>query len=58
LGFVEAWASKKVDGSIQDYLITDIDGQAQLMAAVRLRDPGLLGDVGRKDSVLLLYNLN
>jgi hypothetical protein len=58
LGFVEAWASKKIDGSIQDYLIADVDGQQQLIAAIRLRDPGLLGDVGRKDSVLLLYNLN
>ncbi|MDX1387023.1 MAG: hypothetical protein R3257_05490, partial [bacterium] len=50
LGFVEAWASKKVDGSIQDYLVTRTDGQPQLMAAVRLRDPGLLGDIGRHDS--------
>jgi hypothetical protein len=58
LGFIEAWASKKIDGSIQDYLVANVEGQAQLMAAVRLRDPGLLGDVGRKDSVLLLYNLN
>ena len=58
LGFIEAWASKKIDGSVQDYLVTNVDGQTQLMAAVRLRDPGLLGDVGRKDSVLLLYNLD
>jgi hypothetical protein len=58
LGFVEAWASKKIDGSVQDYLVTSVDGQTQLMAAVRLRDPGLLGDVGKNDSVLLLYNLD
>lgn len=58
LGLVEAWASKKIDGSIQDYLVTNPNGNPQLMVAVRLRDPGLLGDVGRKDSVLLLYNLN
>lgn len=58
LGFVEAWVSKKVDGSIQDYLVTHTEGQPQLMAAVRLRDPGLLGDIGRQDSVILLYNLN
>lgn len=58
LGFVEAWASKKIDGSIQDYRVTRNEGRSQLMAAVRLRDPGLLGDVGRKDSVILLYHLN
>lgn len=58
LGFVEAWASKKVDGSIQDYLVTSADGRPQLMAAVRLRDPGLFGEMGRNDSVILLYDLN
>jgi len=58
LGFVETWASKKVDGSIQDYLVTTADGSPQLLAAVRLRDPGLLGDMGRHDSVLLMYHLN
>jgi hypothetical protein len=58
LGFVEAWASKKVDGSIQDYLVTSADGSPQLMAAVRLRDPGLFGEMGRNDSVVLLYDLN
>ena len=59
MGFVEAWASKKVDGSIQDYLVTSgTEGQTQLMAAVRLRDPGLFGEIGRNDSVILLYNLN
>jgi len=58
LGFVEAWESKKVDGSIADYTVISTEGQLQLVAAVRLRDPGLLGDVGKKDSVLLVYNLN
>lgn len=58
LGFVETWESKKIDGSIQDYLITTNDGRSQLLAAVRLRKPGLLGDTGPNDSVLLIYNLN
>lgn len=58
MGFVETWESKKVDGSIQDYLVTSSDGQSKLLAAVRLRSPGLFGDFGPKRSVLLIYNLN
>jgi hypothetical protein len=58
MGFVETWTSKKIDGSIQDYLVTTTDGNSRLMVAVRLRDPGLFGEMGRNDSVLLMYNLN
>jgi hypothetical protein len=58
MGFVETWESKRIDGSIQDYQVTMSDGRRQLLAAVRLRDPGLLGEVGRNDSVLLVYDLD
>ncbi len=58
LGFAEAWESKKVDGSILDYRVIPANGGLQLLAAIRLRNPGLLGDVGNHGSVLLTYHLN
>ncbi len=58
LGFVEVWASKRVDGSIQDTLITRGSEGDRLWVALRLRDPGLTGDTGPHDSVLLAYALD
>jgi len=58
LGVEEAWASKKVDGSILDYLVTTASGSQKLMVAVRMRDQGFFEGIGRKDSVLLVYDLN
>lgn len=55
MGFVETWKSKKVDGSLQDLLVTP--DSSQLMGVLKLRDPGLLGQIERNDSVLLLYDL-
>jgi len=58
LGMQEAWSSKKVDGSILDYLVTSGPGARKLMVAVRMRDQGFFEGIGRKDSVLLVYDLN
>ncbi|MCE9625962.1 MAG: VCBS repeat-containing protein [Deltaproteobacteria bacterium] len=58
LGVEEAWASKKVDGSILDYLVTSASGSTKLMVAVRMRDQNFFEGIGRKDSVLLVYDLN
>lgn len=57
LGMEEAWSSKKVDGSILDYLVTSGPGSQKLMVAVRMRDQGFWEGIGRKDSVLLVYDL-
>ncbi|MCC6272444.1 MAG: hypothetical protein IT572_03155 [Deltaproteobacteria bacterium] len=58
LGMQESWSSKKVDGSILDYLVTSGPGARKLMVAVRMRDQGFFEGIGRKDSVLLVYDLN
>lgn len=58
LGMQEAWSSKKVDGSILDYLVTSGLGGRKLMVAVRMRDQGFFEGIGKKDSVLLVYDLN
>jgi len=58
LGMEESWSSKKVDGSILDYLVTSGPGSQKLMVAVRMRDQGFWEGMGKKDSVLLMYDLN
>ena len=59
MGMEEAWSSKKVDGSILDYLVTSGSAGDKLLVAVRMRDQGFLEGAGKKkDSVLLVYNLN
>lgn len=55
MGFVETWQSKKVDGSLQDLLVTP--DSAKILGALKLRDPGLLGQIERNDSVMLRYDL-
>lgn len=59
LGMEEAWSSKKVDGSILDYLVTSGSAGSKLLVAVRMRDQGFFEGAGkRKDSVLLVYDWN
>ncbi len=59
MGMEEAWSSKKVDGSILDYLVTSGSAGNKLLVAVRMRDQGFFEGVGKKkDSVLLVYDLN
>ncbi|HCU23892.1 MAG TPA: hypothetical protein DF383_02655 [Deltaproteobacteria bacterium] len=57
LGMEEVWSSKKVDGSILDYLVTGAPEERKLLVAVRMRDQGFWEGIGRKDSVLLVYDL-
>lgn len=59
MGMEEAWSSKKVDGSILDYLVTSGSAGSKLLVAVRMRDQGFFEGVGKKkDSVLLVYDWN
>jgi len=55
MGFVETWRSKKVDGSIQDYLVTTGPHGPRLFVAVHLRGDGLF--TKHPQSVLLIYDL-
>jgi hypothetical protein len=58
LGMREIWKTPKIDGSILDYLVTSKNGNSQVLVAIRIRDQGFFRDMGKQDSVLLVYNLS
>ncbi|MCP5468666.1 MAG: hypothetical protein H7A32_05295 [Deltaproteobacteria bacterium] len=57
MGFSEEWMSKKVDGSIQDFLVDRSSFQSKVIIAVRLRQGGVFGSMSKNESIILAYDL-
>ncbi len=58
IGFSETWMSKKIDGSIQDFLVDEDSFQKSVLLAVRLRQGGVFGAMEANESILLKFDLN